>query len=136
MRDRSREEMINSVLGQGSTVKGAMDIQGSVRIDGRVEGTLTCSESVVIGKAGTVKADIKAKTVMSGGKVYGNISAAKRVELQAGSCLEGDVYTASLVIADGVHFQGSCRMSSQADNMADHVAVPDVVHATSVGDPQ
>jgi cytoskeletal protein CcmA (bactofilin family) len=35
--------------------------------------------------------------------------------LQSGSHLEGDVFTNSLVIEEGVYFNGRCVMSNQAD---------------------
>ena len=112
MKEKS-QEMINSVIGQGSVLKGTAEIQGSIRIDGEVEGNLTVSEAIVVGKSGAVRADIKAKTVVVGGKVHGNVSASKRIELEAGSHLEGDVTTSSLVIAEGVFFQGNCRMDGE-----------------------
>ncbi len=112
MKEKS-QEMINSVIGQASVLKGTAEIQGSIRIDGEVEGNLTVSEAIVVGKSGVLRADIKAKTVIVGGKVYGNVTASKRIELEAGSHLEGDVSTSSLVIAEGVFFQGNCRMDAE-----------------------
>ncbi len=113
MKEKS-QEMINSVIGQGSVLKGTAEIQGSIRIDGEVEGELAVSEAIVVGKSGVLRADIRAKTVVVGGKILGNVSAGKRIELEAGSHLEGDVTTSCLVIAEGVFFQGNCRMDGES----------------------
>ncbi len=116
MKEKS-QEMINSVIGQASVLKGTAEIQGSIRIDGEVEGNLTVSEAIVVGKSGVVRADIKAKTVIVGGKVFGNVTATKRIELEAGSHLECDVSTSCLVIAEGVFFQGNCRMDGEPSRL-------------------
>lgn len=132
MKDKSREETINSVIGQGSTLKGTAEIQGSIRIDGEVEGNLTVSDAIVVGKTGAVRADIKAKSVIVGGRVHGNVTATKRIELETGSRLEGDVSTSSLVIAEGVFFQGNCQMGGSSDDKAGGVGQRETV-ASSEG---
>ena len=124
MKEKS-QEMINSVIGQGSVLKGTAEIQGSIRIDGEVEGNLTVSEAIVVGKSGVLRADIKAKTVVVGGRVLGNVSATKRIELEAGSHLEGDVHTSCLVMAEGVFFQGNCRMDGEPSKDRPQVQRPD-----------
>jgi len=118
MKEKTREEMINSVIGQGSVLKGTVEVQGSIRVDGEVEGSLTASESIVVGKSGVVRAEVKAKSLIVGGKVFGNVSVTKRVELESGSHMEGDVTTSCLVIAEGVFFQGNCRMGGRPDSGA------------------
>jgi cytoskeletal protein CcmA (bactofilin family) len=101
MKDKS-EETINSVIGQGSAFKGTAEIQGSVRIDGEVEGSLAATESIIVGKTGVVRASVGAKSLVVGGKIVGNVAVSTRIELESGSRLEGDVTTSSLVIAVGV----------------------------------
>jgi cytoskeletal protein CcmA (bactofilin family) len=134
MKEKSREDMINSVIGQGSVLKGTAEIQGSIRIDGEVEGNLTVSEALVVGKSGAVRADVKAKSVIVGGRVFGNITATKRVELESGSHMEGDVTTTSLVIAEGVFFQGSCRMNGEAGPIPAAAHSPDAAKEPEVVD--
>ena len=106
------EGKMNSILGQGCTVKGTIDVkEGTLRIDGDFEGTINCPGTLVVGKDGSVKADIAVTNAVIGGKVKGNIDAREKIELQAGSRLEGDIKTIRLVIDEGVFFEGSCKMS-------------------------
>ncbi len=107
------EGKMNSIIGKGCKVTGTIDVQdGTLRIDGDMEGNVNCpGGTVVIGKGGTVKADIKVSNAVVGGTVHGNIDAREKIELQAGSRLEGDIKTKRLVIDEGVFFEGSCRMS-------------------------
>ncbi len=50
-----------------------------------------------------------------GGRMYGNVFASGKIELQRGSQLLGDIRTRGLVIEDGVVFQGNCQMGDVVD---------------------
>jgi cytoskeletal protein CcmA (bactofilin family) len=103
---------LNSMLGQGCKIKGDIELQGTIRIDGTFEGSISCPDSLIIGKSGVVKADVKVKNAVIGGKLVGNISASSKIELQSGSHVEGDIQTPRLVIDEGVFFEGNCKMGS------------------------
>jgi len=105
---------LNSMLGQGCKIKGDIEIQGTMRIDGNFEGSISCPETLIIGKTGVVKGEVKVKNAVIGGKLVGNIAAANKIELQSGSHVEGDIQTARLVIDEGVFFEGNCKMGSAA----------------------
>jgi cytoskeletal protein CcmA (bactofilin family) len=105
---------LNSMLGQGCKIKGDIELQGTIRIDGQFEGSISCPDTLIIGKSGVVKAEVKVKNAVIGGKLVGNIAAANKIELQSGSHVEGDIATARLVIDEGVFFEGNCKMGSQA----------------------
>lgn len=106
------EGKMNSIIGQGCTIKGTIDVKdGTLRIDGNFEGTINCPGTLVVGKDGNVTADVSVTSAVIGGKVKGNIDAREKIELQAGSRLEGDIKTTRLVIDEGVFFEGSCKMS-------------------------
>ena len=106
------EGKMNSIIGEGCAVKGTIDVrEGTLRIDGDFEGSVVCPGTLVVGKGGKVKADIKVNSAIIGGKMTGNIDAKEKIELQAGSRLEGDIKTTRLVIDEGVFFEGSCKMS-------------------------
>lgn len=108
------EGSLNSILGPGSKFKGSIDIKGTLRIDGDFEGDIKCPETLIIGKAGVVKADVTVKNAVIGGKVVGNIEATNKIELQTGSHVEGDISTTRLVIDEGVFFEGACKMGTQS----------------------
>jgi cytoskeletal protein CcmA (bactofilin family) len=99
-------------LGRGSRIEGTLTFQGSVRIDGQVEGQIEAKDTVVIGDSATVVAQIIAGTIIIKGNVTGDLTATKRVELRAPGRLLGNIVTPSLVIQDGVVFEGHCSMAS------------------------
>jgi len=114
----------NSILGEGSSFKGNIRIEGSMRVDGEFEGNITVTESLIVGKSGTVKAEVEAGEAVVAGRVVGRIRAGERVELQTGSRMEGDVHTQSFMIEDGVFFRGSCHMGKEEDS-DEEILAPD-----------
>jgi len=108
------EGKMNSIIGKGCKINGTVIVtEGTLRIDGDFEGTIQVPDTLVIGKDGRVKAEIKVKSAVVGGTIVGNIDAKEKIELQAGSRVEGDIKTTRLVIDEGVFFEGNCKMSPE-----------------------
>ena len=99
-----------TTIGPGSHIVGTLTFEGTVRIDGTVEGEISAQESVVIGDNADVKAQVTADTIVVTGKVTGDLVARRRVEMRTPGQLYGNVKTPSLIIHDGVVFQGQCSM--------------------------
>ncbi len=102
-----------NLLGQGTSFNGTMTVKGSIRLDGRSDGNLRVSETLIVGKGGVVKGEVRAKDAVVGGRVIGKLVATERVEFQAGATLEGDLICKMLVIEEGAVFDGSCKMSEE-----------------------
>ncbi len=107
-----RGEKLNAYLGKGSSVTGKLAFSGAVAIDGRIEGEITAQETLVIGESAVVNAQISGNSVIVMGRVTGDIAARKRVEIRAPGRLFGNVTTPSLVIEEGVVFEGHCSMGA------------------------
>jgi len=101
-----------SILAQGCKFDGKIEVRGTLRIEGEFKGDIGTPESLVIGKTGVVHAKVKVKNAIIGGKLFGNIVAENKIELQSGSHVEGDIKTKRLVIDEGVFFEGNCAMGS------------------------
>ncbi len=109
------EESVQAHLGKGSKIEGKLTFEGSVRLDGLIDGEIEAQDMLIIGDNALVNAQISAGTVIVKGKVNGDISARKRVELRAPGKLIGNITTPSLVIHEGVVFEGHCSMGGAAD---------------------
>jgi len=89
-------------------------------VDGRVEGTVTLSESrLTIGANANVAADLTAKDVLILGHVNGNVVASGRVELRAGCVMEGDIRALRLAVEDNAVFRGRVDLTQGAGKPAD-----------------
>jgi cytoskeletal protein CcmA (bactofilin family) len=104
---------MNTLLGKGSSFNGSLKVEGGVRVDGQLEGQIETSGTLVIGKEGILKAEIRAKDAIIGGKVIGNITAANKIELQSGAHFNGDIKCRGLIIDSDVFFDGTSKMLGQ-----------------------
>jgi len=98
----------------GKTVVICGEVKGSedLIVDGRVEGTVSLSESrLTIGPNAHVAADLSAKDVLILGHLQGNVVASGRVELRAGSVVEGDIRALRLAVEDNAIFRGKVDLT-------------------------
>ncbi|MCZ8154843.1 MAG: polymer-forming cytoskeletal protein [Leptospira sp.] len=105
------EFLVNSVIGEGAEFTGEFKFPGFIRIDGKFRGVLETEGKVLIGKTGIVDTDIKARVVVAGGEVRGNIYATERVTLLSSCRLYGDIVTPRLIVEEGVIFHGKCTIN-------------------------
>ncbi len=127
-----------SLLDSQLTVTGDVDTGGSLRIDGRLEGTVRRADTVVIGVGATMSGDVHAREVIVGGSLTGDVHASERVELQATAIVTGDVHTQSVLVQEGGVVNGRVIMrppeksAGVAPLAAAHTAaVPSSTSATS-----
>ena len=107
-------------IGKSVVVRGEVKGSEDLIIDGRVEGTVTLSESrLTIGASANVAADLTAKDVLILGQVQGNIVATGRVELRAGSTVQGDVHAYRLAVEDNAIFRGKVDLTQGAKSKPD-----------------
>ena len=112
-------EKTNCVIGEKSFFEGRFHINGSLKIDGKFEGTSLKVEQLYIGASGRVKTDITASSVVVEGIIIGNITATNRVLLLPTSRILGDIKTPELIIQNGVILEGRCMISHQLSESAE-----------------
>jgi cytoskeletal protein CcmA (bactofilin family) len=115
--DKNRKEIsqddLIAFIGKGTELKGVITYpQGTIRIDGHVEGEIITKGVLVVGETADIHAEINAGTVICNGKITGNITASERIQLLPTAVLEGTIKTPALIIEEGVRFNGRCQMGS------------------------
>ena len=114
-RDKTRPEETSGTsafLGKGTRIVGKLTFEGSVRIEGQIEGEITAEDGLTIGEGAVVKAKINGTTIVVHGQVTGDIAARTRLELRAPSKVMGNISTPNLVIQEGAVFEGQCAMGA------------------------
>ena len=105
----SREGVI-SIIGPGMKVIGDCETEGTLRIEGTVEGTVKAGKAVVIGKDGVVIGDVATQDAVIGGRVVGTVIAESRLELQATCVIEGEISAKRLKLDEGGKVNGTVHM--------------------------
>ena len=102
---------METIIGAGTTIEGVLRGQGTIRIDGRVTGSIMAEEgTIIVGDGGYVDAKVSAKHMIISGEVHGNLEITGTLELLASGKLYGYVQSLGLQIADGALFRGNCDM--------------------------
>ena len=102
---------LSTIMAKGTKWNGTLKAESGVRVDGEFEGSLETGGTLVIGKDGVVRAEIRVKDAIIGGKVTGNVTAANKIELQSGASLSGDVKCRGIIIDNDVFFEGHSKMA-------------------------
>lgn len=110
-----------SIVGPGMHIIGDIVSEGTVRVEGTIQGTLRASKAVVIGKGGEVVGEIFTQDAVIGGRVRGILTSESRLELQATCDIEGEIRARAqhLHLEEGARFNGQIQMlDGEAQSMA------------------
>lgn len=118
--DIGKSGNLNTIVGKGSSFEGTLKVEQSLRVDGRVKGHISTTDSLVIGKEGEIEGEINTKNAVIGGRVRAKVNASGKVVLESKAIFIGEMKTARLVIDDGAVFEGRCSM--QKDNKMSYEA--------------
>jgi cytoskeletal protein CcmA (bactofilin family) len=121
-------------IGKSVVIRGEVKGSEDLFVDGRIEGTISLSESrLTIGPNAVLAADLTAKDVLVLGQVQGNVIATGRVELRAGCQLIGDVRALRLAIEDNAVFRGKVDLTQGAGASKEGGAAPAEAPAAAGG---
>jgi cytoskeletal protein CcmA (bactofilin family) len=95
----------------GTEFDGELRFRDTFRVDGRVKGKIVSDNTLIIGESGSVEAEIDCGVVSIRGTVRGRVHGRQRIELLAGSKVNGTLVSPKLVIEEGAFFEGNCDMS-------------------------
>ncbi|MGE5397523.1 MAG: bactofilin family protein [Chitinophagales bacterium] len=111
-----RYENIDTVIAGKTAIKGDINSEGSIRIDGTVDGSLNVKGDLVIGNQGKVKGNIFVTNILIAGKVEGNVIASDRLEITPTGTINGDVKANVLIVEEGGRLLGNCDMAAETSN--------------------
>ncbi|MCK5651771.1 MAG: polymer-forming cytoskeletal protein, partial [Gemmatimonadetes bacterium] len=87
----SPPEQVISIIGPGMKVVGDCTTDGTIRVEGSVEGSLRAGKAVVVGRNGFVDGDVVTQDAVISGRVRGTLTAESRLELQSTCQIDGQV---------------------------------------------
>jgi len=112
-------EEISVFLGKNSIFEGKMTFEGVFRVDGKVEGEIFHSGTLIMSETAVIKGKVEVDALILNGIVEGEVNAKERVEIHSRGKLYGTILTPVLVIQDGGILEGNCKMGAQFDNESD-----------------
>jgi len=110
------EGVMNTIIGKGTKIEGSMEVSQSLRIDGTFKGSLSATDTLIVGTSGELAdVTVKVKNAIIGGKIKGNVAASNKITLESTSHLEGDLSAKLLVIEEGALFSGNCKSGDKTE---------------------
>lgn len=104
-----------NIIGENSFFEGTIKINGSLRIDGRFEGSELNLEHITVGKTGCIKSNINVNSIVVEGVISGNIHANVRTMLLPTAKIAGNIFSPELIIQNGVMWAGICQISPESN---------------------
>lgn len=103
---------LRALIGPRVRCKGGLRGSGDLCVQGSIVGDLEFDGTITVDPGGQVEGDLRARNVIIGGTVHGNLWTREVTTLRASGDLEGDVETGRLVVTDGAVFNGRVSMPS------------------------
>jgi len=101
---------LSNNINKGTRVIGEIEATGNLRIDGEVEGHVTCKTKLVLGQTCGIKGNITAQYAEIAGKVEGHIEISEVLVLKSTANVRGDIVAAQLMMETGAIFNGTTKM--------------------------
>lgn len=120
--EKSERPSNASTLSRNLVFEGKLKFSGTVTIDCEFHGSVATDDTLVVGRAGRVTAEIVAGSVEVAGKVRGNIKAKSNVKILSGGEVHGNIETPTIAMEEGVLFEGACTRPS--DQKAESLPPP------------
>lgn len=106
----SNGHRVNALLEQGCEFEGKLTFEGTVRVNGCFKGEIFSEGTLVVGEGAVLEAQIEVGCIIINGKVAGSIDAKDRIEMKSSAEVRGDIRARTLIIEEGVLFEGNCKM--------------------------
>lgn len=100
---------------KGTKIIGEIQSNSDFRIDGTLEGSISTSGKVVIGKDGNINGKVVCSNADFEGNFSGNLEVKETLTLKSSSKTEGDVIISKLIVDAGAFFNARCSMKSSSD---------------------
>ncbi len=99
---------INTLIGQGSFIKGNLSVKGFVRFDGDIDGNLETTGRLIIGEQARIRGNVSASSIIIHGLIEGDIVAPEGVRLFSTSAVVGDIISKKIFVEETAFVQGQC----------------------------
>lgn len=101
-----------NVIVEGSKIVGDFIAESNVRIDGEIQGNVSSSAKVVIGRTGIINGNLVCEDSDVEGKIDGVLKVENLLTLRSTAKVVGEITTAKIQIEEGAEFSGNCKMSN------------------------
>tara|TARA_Y100000996_G_scaffold267406_1_gene210485 strand:- start:68 stop:478 length:411 start_codon:yes stop_codon:yes gene_type:complete len=100
------------VIESSTKIVGDIVSKADFRIDGVVEGNITTTGKVVVGKSGKISGKLNCSNADVSGSISGHIQISETLSLMSESYIQGDITTAKLSVEEGAQVDATIVMKT------------------------
>lgn len=101
-----------TLISAGTEVRGDIQSDHDLRIDGTVYGHVRSTARIVVGPGGSVEGDIESSHADVMGRVSGDIRVRELLQLRGDCTVEGNITAGKLQVEPTATFNGHCKMGT------------------------
>ncbi len=101
-----------SIVSAECYFQGTLSVQGSLRVDGKLEGSVDNARQVIVGEGGKITGDVTGQTVVCGGDIEGNVCA-DMLEVLGKASIKGDIRAQKMIVEEGGRIEGMCKIGGE-----------------------
>ncbi len=105
-----------NTLVEGTTITGDIKAESDIRIDGKINGTLSCEAKVIIGPTGTVEGEITCVNAVIEGRFDGNLVVKEILSLKETAIINGDASYDKLIVQQGAVINAAIKRNNHSGN--------------------
>jgi len=112
------QDQIDTLIGEHTTIKGDLNFQGGLHVDGKIEGSVTCDAGdagvLIISDLARVTGEVRAPRIVINGSVEGDLTATEKLELQEKARVNGNVFYRAVEMSMGAQVNGqlTCQVET------------------------
>jgi len=96
---------------EGTNIKGDIESESNIRLDGELIGNLTTTRKLVVGPTGKITGNIICSNADIEGTINGTIKVDEFLYLKSTAIFKGDITTGKISIEKGAAFTGTHKMN-------------------------
>lgn len=112
---------LESFIGAKTDFQGELNVKGTLRLDGRVDGRVN-ADCVILSETAIVKGEVTAQKIIIGGRIEGTLRAREIVEIKATGKVLGDILAKKFSVTEGGEFNGKIEMDMEENKLLDFEA--------------
>jgi cytoskeletal protein CcmA (bactofilin family) len=109
--DSPRASTDRGFLSSEVSIDGDLTFRNELLIDGKVNGKINATGTLIVGKNARVRGEVRVKAVTIQGTIEGNVFASERCSLEPGATLRGDIESPRLALDENASFLGRAKIS-------------------------
>lgn len=118
-------------IAEGTIIEGSVNSTKSIRIDGKVKGSVFCAGRVVVGKTGLIEGEVDCDSADVEGTLNSTVKVKGLLELKSTAIVNGNSQVGKLKVDPGAEINGKLDMGGTVKSLSNTDSVDGSIEKTA-----